>query len=121
MNVTLKRKNYDDFTETFTKRIKVNNTTNKRKNDYDDFTCTQNKKRLKIDHYSIIEENILLIEYGMCSRKLLNECKDRYINYVKNKEMIEFLNLMECKKTLEDEMYLYKLVYKIEKSLLSFL
>lgn len=117
---SFKRKN-DDFTESFTKRIKVNNNNStkslKRKNsEYKNFTT----KKLKVDDTSLIEETILLIECGMCSKKMLNECKDRYLNYIKSKEMKEFLNLMKCKKTVEDEMNLYRLVYKIEKSLLNF-
>lgn len=114
---SLKRKN--DFTESFTKRIKVNNVikqSNKRKNS--EYKNSNNKK-LKVDHTTIIEETILLIECGMCSKKMLDECKGRYTNYIKNKDMKEFLNLMKCKKTIEDEMNLYRLVYKIEKSLLN--
>ena len=101
----------------------------KRKN-----TITDNSsKKLKLDHITIIEdpsqsklsqdkiwETILRIECGMGSREMLNECKERYISYkTKSKEMIEFLNLMKCKKTIEDEMNLYRLVYKIEKTLLN--
>ena len=110
--LSFKRKN--DFTENFTKRIKCDNVCNKRKNTEYKNSIT---KKLKVDHTSVIEETILLIEYGMCSKKMLEECKVRYSNYIKSKEMKEFLNLMKCKKTVEDEMNLYRLVYKIEKSL----
>lgn len=115
MLTSLKRKN--NFTETsFTKRTKLNNINAKRKSN----ECNENnKKKVKIDHSLFIEETIYLIESGMCSRKMLDECKDRYLNYNKSKEMKEFLKLMEFnKKNKEDEMNLYKLVYKIEKSLL---
>jgi hypothetical protein len=129
--VMVKRKS--NFTEPCTKRIKFNtfDTTfscnfdktfskslNKRKNNED--TTTNRLKKIKIDDTNVIQETILLIECGMCSRKMLNQCKDRYLNYIKSKEMLEFLNLMKCKKTIEDEMNLYRLVYKIEKSLLNF-
>ena len=95
----------------------------KRKN-----TITENSsKKLKIDHIAIIDdpsqdkilEIILRIECGMGSREMLNECKERYISYkTKSKEMIEFLKLMKCKKTIEDEIDLYRLCYKIENLLL---
>jgi hypothetical protein len=123
----LKRKN--NFTQPCTKRIKRIKmqiavtegdikvpSERKRKFDY---TCTFEKKKLKIDDTNVIQEIILLIECGMCSREMLNQCKDRYLNYIQSKEMIEFLNLMKCKKTIEDEMNLYRLVYKIEKTLLN--
>ena len=111
----LKRKN--TFTENYNKKTKIDDQVNEKKRKIDPYTHS-NTKILKIDHTSIIEETILLIEYGMCSREMLNKCKCRYLNYIKNKEMIEFLNLMNTKNTIEDEMYLYRLVYKIEKSLL---
>lgn len=116
----LKRKN--NFTQPCTKRIKFTcSNKNKRKIDagQDTQNYTQKQKRLKIDDTDIIQEIILLIECGMCSREMLNQCKDRYLNYIQSKEMIEFLNLMKCKKTIEDEMNLYRLVYKIEKILLN--
>lgn len=90
----------------------------KRKNTITDQSSNEAKKKFKIDHTTIIEETILRIECGMASREMLNECKDRYTKYIKTKEMKEFLILMKCKKTIEDEMNLYRLVYKIEKSLL---
>jgi hypothetical protein len=114
--VILKRKS--NFTQPCTKRIKVSTfDTIKRKNV--EYTSTKRVKKIKIDDTNVIQETILLIECGMCSRKMLNQCKDRYLNYIQNKEMIEFLNLMKCKKTVEDEMHLYRLVYKIEKSLVN--
>ena len=77
-------------------------------------TITENSsKKLKIDHTEIedplqdkILEIILRIECGMGSREMLNECKERYISYkTKSKEMIEFLNLIKCKKTITDTFY----------------
>lgn len=109
----LKRKN--TFTENCNKKTKLE--VNEKKRKIIEYKHS-NTKKLKIDHTDIIEETILRIEYGMCSRKMLNECKDRYVNYKKNKEMVEFLNLIKTKKTIEDEINLYRLVYKIEKSLL---
>lgn len=128
MVTLLKRKyNFPQSCTTCTKRIKVqievtedvveSKVQSERKRNFD-YTCTFERKKLKIDDTNVIQETILLIECGMCSKKMLNQCKDRYLNYIQSKEMVEFLNLLKCKKTVEDEMNLYRLVYKIEKSLL---
>lgn len=127
--LSLKRKNnFPQSYTTCTKRIKVqiavteddvveSKVLSERKRKFN-YTCTFERKKLKIDDTNVIQETILLIECGMCSKKMLNQCKDRYLNYIQSKEMVEFLNLLKCKKTVEDEMNLYRLVYKIEKSLL---
>lgn len=129
-----KRKNsFVDNLNTNVKKIKIDKENNESGNCKKRKSETKNEnvfvKKIKIDDFNIIQNTLLMIEYGMCSKKLLIECKERYENYQKQNcenDVFTFINTFntifkktnKTTKNVQEELDLYKLVYKIEKRLL---
>ena len=84
--------------------------------------CTQIEptchKRVKIVDIKEIKDTILQIEYGMASRQTLKECKQRYFLYKKYNTYNDLYNLIDIFLNTQNEMEMYRLVYKIDNIIL---